>query len=382
MLILICKLNEQYLGVKLQKFHPQHIQRIKAISGRKWDGESKLWMIPYTVLHIDLLLEAFSDGRVLVEEVLRAECPALRKACAHKPEELEWGSRGLDELHAAIPRQIRLLQDELRLKGYSLKTTRAYCGQVKRFFAFIGKYKIALNSNALNRYSLQLNHEGLSLAHINQAISAVKFYLIHVRGWDEPDAAFVRPKKEKKLPNVLSAEEVLLLIGTVQNLKHKAILALIYSSGLRVGEVVRLRLSDIDTSRGTLRIRQGKGKKDRQTILSQQALHVLQRYLDAETPTTWLFPGQQGDKHLTERTVQKVFEQTKCKANLHKPVSVHSLRHSFATHLLENGTDLRYIQELLGHENPRTTQIYTHVSIKDIRRIQSPLDRLTSLDDN
>ncbi|XEC97295.1 tyrosine-type recombinase/integrase [Paenibacillus tarimensis] len=166
------------------------------------------------------------------------------------------------------------------------------------------------------------------------------------------------------------------ILKAIHNLKHKAILYLTYSSGLRVGEVVRLKLQDIDQGRKTLYIRQGKGRKDRLTLLSDTAFKVVQDYLKEEKPGVWLFPGQTEGRHLTERSVQKVFEQALVSSGVKKKVSVHSLRHSFATHLLEGGIDIRYIQELLGHQSSRTTERYTHVSIKDVRRIKSPLEQI------
>lgn len=151
---------------------------------------------------------------------------------------------------------------------------------------------------------------------------------------------------------------------------------LIYSAGLRVGEVVRLKPEDIDSERGLIHVRQGKGRKDRYSLLAVQALDGLRIYFREYRPLKWLFPGSQPDRHLTERSVQKIFEHACVRAEIKKEVSVHALRHSFATHLLEGGTDLRYIQELLGHASCKTTEIYTHVSQKNLKNIQSPLDRL------
>ncbi|QYR24044.1 tyrosine-type recombinase/integrase [Paenibacillus sp. sptzw28] len=149
-----------------------------------------------------------------------------------------------------------------------------------------------------------------------------------------------------------------------------------YSAGLRVGEAVRIRVKDIDAARQVVYFRQGKGRKDRLTLLSQRMVDILGSYVHDVHPDAWLFPGGQPGKHLTERSAQMIFERARSKAGIVKKVSIHSLRHSFATHLLENGTDLRYIQELLGHQSSKTTQIYTHVSVRDVRRIQSPLNRL------
>jgi site-specific recombinase XerD len=164
----------------------------------------------------------------------------------------------------------------------------------------------------------------------------------------------------------------------VRNLKHKSILYLTYSAGLRVSEVVRLEFTDVDQERKLILIRQGKGRKDRYTLLSEIALNVLTEYIQksGDDVKTWLFPGNSPERHITERTVQIVFKNVLRKAGIKKDVSVHALRHSFATHLLESGTDLRYIQELLGHKNSKTTEIYTHVSNRNLIKIQSPLDVL------
>jgi integrase/recombinase XerD len=171
--------------------------------------------------------------------------------------------------------------------------------------------------------------------------------------------------------------EVMRLLGTIQNLKHRAILTLVYSSGLRIGEVVNIKRKDIDPIRKTIHIRQGKGRKDRYTVLSNAAHQLLDQYMKNTYVEAYLFPGREGlNKPIQVRTIQHVFERAKKAAGIIKPATVHTLRHSFATHLLEEGTDLRYIQELLGHASLKTTEIYTHVSIKDIRRIKSPLDRI------
>jgi site-specific recombinase XerD len=185
-----------------------------------------------------------------------------------------------------------------------------------------------------------------------------------------------RPKKERKLPSVLGYDEVVRILNSVTNEKHKTILFMVYSAGLRVGEVVRLKVGDIDSSRMLIRVRQGKGMKDRYTMLSEIALTQLRKYYQLYKPETWLFTGFKNEGHLTERTVQRVFEEARDKAGVSKDATVHTLRHSFATHLLESGTDLRYIQELLGHSSSKTTEIYTHVTEKSIVKIQSPLDKL------
>lgn len=235
---------------------------------------------------------------------------------------------------------------------------------------------LQLNVKNVHTYLLGIFEQERSHSYINQAMSALKLFFGKVFGRPDFIMNLPRPKKEKKLPTVLSDDEVLRIFNVLQNLKHKTILMLTYSSGLRVGEVVRLKLHDLDNEHFVVHIRQGKGRKDRLTVLSRSAYEMICIYLEKERPHTWLFPGADRDRPITERSIQRVFERARDAAGIQKPATIHTLRHSFATHLLEGGTDLRYIQELLGHENIKTTQIYTHVSVKDARRVMSPLDRI------
>jgi len=186
--------------------------------------------------------------------------------------------------------------------------------------------------------------------------------------------------KERKLPDVMSEEEVMRLFQSVRNVKHKLMLMMAYASGLRVSELVSLRIEDLDINRRMIHVRGAKGKKDRYTLLPDSMLAPLHWYWQIYNLGTsgWLFPGGTPGYHLSTRTIQSVFERAVRAAGIRKPVSMHSLRHSFATHLLERGTDLRYIQELLGHQSSRTTEIYTHVSTKEIGKIRSPLDFLAN----
>lgn len=210
-------------------------------------------------------------------------------------------------------------------------------------------------------------------SYANQAISSIGFFLKYVLKKNN-SIHLPRPKKEQKLPDILSRAEIHSILQAPRNVKHKAILSLTYSAGLRVSEVASLKIHDIDTNRMLIHIRQGKGRKDRYTLLSSNALETLRTYAASYKLNDWLFPGEEKGEHIAERTVQKVFKNACEKASIRKQVSVHSLRHSFATHLLESGIDLRYIQELLGHSSSKTTEIYTHVSNKDLSKIQSPLD--------
>jgi len=184
-----------------------------------------------------------------------------------------------------------------------------------------------------------------------------------------------RPKKGRNLPSVLSEQEVQLILNSTDNLKHKAILSLIYSAGLRRSELINLQSGDIDSKRMYVIIRSGKGNKDRYSILSEKVLELLRQYFREYKPREWLFEGQYGGQY-SATSIQNILKQAVRRAGIKKRVTVHTLRHCFATHLLEHGVDLRYIQELLGHQNPKTTEIYTHITQRGLGKIKSPIDGL------
>ncbi len=215
----------------------------------------------------------------------------------------------------------------------------------------------------------------VSSSYQNQAINAIKFYYERVLGGHRKIYMVERPRREKALPEVLSEQEVLLLFNQVENIKHKVILMLLYSSGLRLSELLNLKIKDIDSKRMQVRIEQSKGKKDRYTLLSKKLLPILRQYFKEYQPKEWLFEGIKGNQYSAE-SVQSIVREACKKAGIKKKVSSHTLRHSFATHLLENGTDLRYIQSLLGHSSSKTTEVYTHITTKGFDQIKNPLDNL------
>ncbi|WP_052339900.1 tyrosine-type recombinase/integrase [Gorillibacterium massiliense] len=365
--IIVTKRDDATLGIRFGCYDARGIEIIRTIPGRKWLPKESVWSVPFSIDNVEQLLADFKEYQFHVDDVLYGECDLFQKS---------FHSRTAGNMINNIF-QKQLLKKELILRGYSIKTIKAYCGHVERYFRYLyspRNQRVGLN---LQDYSLTLLNQQLSHAYVNQAISAIKFYFENVLR-EKETAPYIRPKKENKLPNVLSLNEVMKVIKAPSNIKHKTLLFLAYSSGLRVSEVVRLRLQDFDHERKTLWVRQGKGRKDRLTLLSQTAFEVVQSYLQQQALTTWLFPGQIEGRHLSERSAQKVFEQALANSGVHKKVSIHALRHSFATHLLEGGIDIRYIQELLGHKSSRTTEIYTHVSVKDVRRIKSPLDQIDS----
>jgi site-specific recombinase XerD len=266
------------------------------------------------------------------------------------------------------------------LRGLSPRTRKVYLAHARRFLEWVtaarGDPTVAHADPTVAREYLAHLVEGrrASRSYHSQAVSALKLLLkgvLHQRALAD---GIPRPKVEKGLPSVLSRGETARLLEAIRNPKHRAVVTLLYSSGLRVGEVVRLRREDLDVERALVRVRRGKGAKDRMTLLSRRALAITEAYVMAFRPQGWLFPGEGAGKHLTARTVQKVVAESARRAGITKHVTPHTLRHSFATHLLEGGTDLRCIQELLGHSSARTTQIYTHVTATRLSAIKSPLD--------
>jgi site-specific recombinase XerD len=216
----------------------------------------------------------------------------------------------------------------------------------------------------------------ISITYQNQSINAIKYYYEKVLGGQRKFYFIDRPNKEKTLPSVLSTQEVIDILKQTENIKHKAILMTIYSAGLRISESINLKFKDIDSDRMQIRVEQGKGKVDRYSLLSERTLNILREYYKQYRPTVWLFEGVKKGEQYSTRSIQQVFQDAVHKAGITKDVSVHTLRHSFATHLLENGTDLRYIQSLLGHANSKTTEIYTHITTKGFDQIKSPMDTL------
>jgi len=263
---------------------------------------------------------------------------------------------------------------EMELRGYSPQTKKHYLSHIRLLEAYLNK---AINQVSPEEIKEFLHHRiksGISYSSINVSCNAFKvmFNTVLKRNWS--DDVIVRPKKHKKLPYILSKDEILSIFEHISNIKHKTILLTAYSAGLRISEVLNLTVSDVDSKNMLINVRCGKGGKDRFTVLGKENLNMLRQYWKSHKPKDLLFPGQISGKPIAARNIQKVFKSAKEKAGINKPVSVHSLRHSFATHLLENNTDLRTIQVLLGHANINTTCIYLHLSTNRISSIMSPLD--------
>lgn len=265
---------------------------------------------------------------------------------------------------------------ELQLKGITPRTQKSYLREVRNFAKYFGMSPEHLGKKEVRKYLLYLlNERNLSEGSFRFYVSALKFLYKTTlkRDWVVKDIRY--PKRKKKLPVVLDLSEVEALFSVTTNLKHRAMLMITYCSGLRISEAASLRITDIDSKRMMVRIRQGKGGKDRYSILSRTALECLRMYWRKYHPKHWLFEGRDKKEHISASTIRAVFSSAKKRAGITKPVCVHTLRHSFATHLVEAGTSLHHVQLLLGHRSPTTTTVYLHVSRLNIAQITSPLDR-------
>ena len=263
------------------------------------------------------------------------------------------------------------LTRELRMRNYSQKTIKSYIHYNAEMLHYCGKDPREINANDIKDYLDYLARENSSST-VSVAYNALRFYYKEI--WRRSLFANIgRPRQAKYLPVVLSKEEAAKMILMTKNPKHNCVISLLYGCGLRVSELTHTKMSDVDSGRMLLRVCQGKGKKDRMTLLPKSLKIVLENQRKLKQPGDYLFTNGRGGR-LTEATIQKIVAQAASRANIAKKVTPHTLRHSFATHLLENGTDIRYIQELLGHAKLQTTQIYTHVADNSFKNIVSPLD--------
>ena len=277
---------------------------------------------------------------------------------------------------AMSPLRRRMIED-MTIRKFAPKTQHDYLQRVKNFAAFLGRSPDTASSEDLRRYQLHLTARGVGIPTLNQTVSTLRFFFKVTLA--RPDlverTAFVH--EPRKLPVVLSPEEVARLLDAAPALKYKAALSVAYGAGLRVSEVVALKIGDIDSKRMVIRVEQGKGRKDRYVMLSPHLLELLRAWWRAARPQGWLFPGRDRVQPMTTRQLNRACHAAADMAGIGKHVSMHTLRHSFATHLLEQNIDIRVIQVLLGHARLDTTALYTRVAIKTIQQVMSPLDRIT-----
>jgi integrase/recombinase XerD len=268
------------------------------------------------------------------------------------------------------------MQADLQLRGITPRTQKDYLREVSKLAKYFNKSPEELGEKEVKEYLVHLLKDGkISGGTYKYYVSGIKFLYRTTLKREGVVNAIQYPKCKRKLPVVLDLSEVEALFSVTENLKHKAILMITYSSGLRISEAARLKISDIDSKRMMVRVQQGKGGKDRYSILSYTALECLRQYWRKYRPKDWLFEGINKDDHISTRSIQQIFYNAKKRAGITKPASVHTLRHSFATHLVEAGTNLHHIQLLLGHRSPNTTTVYLHVSRLNLAQVTSPLDK-------
>ena len=345
-------------------FNKALIFAIKKMPFASWDNKNKWWTVPFTDNLFTQIQEVTkSEGLYFRYEEEKADTEKVARKTEY--EVLNYRT---------CPENMILKLKELR---YSERTIKAYKSLFEEFINHYPTIEIdKIDEPKIIAFCQYLVIDRkVSASTQNQAINAIKFYYEKVLGGQRKFYFLERPNKEKALPTVLSTEEITAVLKATVNLKHKAILMVIYSAGLRISELTNLKIKDIDSERKQIRVEQGKGKKDRYTLLSTKTLDLLRTYFKEYKPKEYLFEGQEGGAY-TARSVQAFFQEICKKTGIKKKVSVHTLRHSFATHLLENGTDLRYIQVLLGHESTKTTEVYTHITTKGFDQIKSPLDGL------
>lgn len=349
--------NKQQLLIKFD-YNTDLLNIIRTIDGALWSKTLKCWHMPDTDLNLEVLRRNFDKITKLSIQNSPKKTPFKRNLSAEE--------------------KVLLNNFYLYLKGkrYSKSTIQTYTFFVADFINF--HTKTALNE--LTNKSVELFIESVfiernySISSQRQFISALKLFIVFYPETLINNLELVRPKKSKKLPNILSQEEVLKIIGVTQNLKHRAILALIYSCGLRISELINLKLENFNIDRKQLVVKNSKGRKDRYVSLADSFIPLLSNYYYSYNPEIYFVEGQNKGKYSAE-SVRQFLKKSCLKAGIRRTVTPHTLRHSYATHLLENGVDIRYIQSLLGHSRPETTMIYTHVKRKDLMEIQNPLDR-------
>jgi integrase/recombinase XerD len=372
----IIYLNRQVIGLKTYYYASFPFNRniytlFSSLKNSTWDSFEKAWVIDEALFPLENLYAHFKDKAEFIFHEKSLKSVEYKKSQLRTIHFLE----PLDEhKKLAIQTFIRYLNS----KRYSANTIKVYSDSLTTFLRYFSAKEIAAISNDdlidfNNNYILKNN---FSASFQNQVVNAVKLYFAAIQHKKMDVELIHRPRREKVLPNVLSKEEVKAILDAHVNIKHKMMLCLIYSCGMRCGELLALHPVHIDSKRNIILLKCAKGKKDRIVPLSPLILKMLREYYKIYKPKIYLFEGALLGEPYSEKSLQSVLKQAIKKVGIAKPVTLHWLRHSYATHLLESGTDLRYIQELLGHSSCKTTEIYTHVSTKSIQQIKSPFDDL------
>ncbi|GAL67658.1 tyrosine-type recombinase/integrase [Jejuia pallidilutea] len=345
---------------------------VKSYNNVRWSKTHRTFYIPYSTEEIHNLFLYFRKQNWFVDYSAFKKVGKTEDLSTKKPELIS-------KLPQPANEQIEELQQFkrwLEQKRFSANTVLTYTEVTKLFLRYmIYKDLETITSRTIEQFNYDfIFNAKKSVSYQNQCISGIKHFM-DFKGIMIDELDIKRPNKDKKLPTVFTKEEVKRLIDVTKNLKHKVLLVLVYSAGLRIGEALQLKINDIDYERSLIHIKSAKGRKDRYTLLSKNLFPLIDTYLRHYSPDFYLFEGRSG-KPYTQVSAREVFRKSLRQSGIKKQGTLHTLRHSFATHLLESGTDIRYIQELLGHSSPKTTMIYTHVSTTNLKEIKNPFDSM------
>ena len=367
-------INYKHIRIKCPK-NESDIQFFRSIKYCYWKPDGFYWEMPNSEDNYEMVLTHFNNRTYSFEE--ENYVPANTEKKKSVSFELKVREISVDGLEK-IEEQIRILRNWMNHKRYSDSTIDTYCESVRIFLKYV--YPKTATEVEVDDMVLFLNDfiigNRYSYSYQNQVVNGCKLFFREVIKSRMDVEKFERPRREHKLPNVLSKGEIKAILTSSTNVKHRTMLSLIYACGLRRSELLNLKVAAIDSNREVLYILNSKGKKDRVVPLSKSLMTMLETYIEMYKPKDWLFEGQIKGEPYSATSLSEVLGAAVLKANIKKPVTLHWLRHSYATHLLESGTDLRYIQELLGHKSSKTTEIYTHVSTKSLKLIRSPFDDL------
>jgi len=367
--------NIKNVWVKISGYRAD-IDFMKHIPDRFYDKRFKRWQIPFKQEIIDRIIEHYQKlGAKIINRL-----PGNDKSRFEK-KHLSYGEKQeklLRKFEGEYRELVKKVTDVLIAQRYSWQTITLYTGNIVKFAQFYGHADIdSANADDVNKYISYKASTNVSDSKLNILISALKFYYTKVIFRPDFEIERIkRPRKALTLPNILSKKEISMILKALDNIKHVTILYTLYSSGLRLNEILNLRVQDISFDRNQIFVHRGKGKKDRVVMLSNTLKELLILYTEKYKPVYWLFEGKDKQTQYTDSSVQKIVRKAAAKAGITKKVTPHKIRHCFATHLLDAGTDIRYIQELLGHKDIKTTLIYTHVTTRKVTEIKSPLDDL------
>ncbi|WP_208746834.1 tyrosine-type recombinase/integrase [Aquimarina algiphila] len=359
--------NQKMIGLQ---FYPDEVIQalIKQLPDPKWSKEFSMVYIINTKENLTEVFEKFRGVAWINGNSFFKEKP-IRD---NEPVDINWyHNRSKTTSYKYVPEEYLT---KLELKRYALNTCKTYISQFEKFINhYPNKDIVTLSEQEIRSYLQHLISQNKSNNYLNQAINSIKFYYEVVMGMPNRFYSIERPRKQQQLPKVVSKEEIITMLEHTNNIKHRCIIGLLYSAGLRRSELLNLRLTDIDSKRMLVFIRNAKNNKDRYSLLSQTILKDLRTYYKQWKPKEYLFEGTLGDRYSAE-SVAKIVRRASARSGILRKITPQMLRHSFATHLLEDGTDIRYIQTLLGHNSTKTTEIYTQVALKNFKSIRNPLD--------